>query len=162
MSDSFATPWMIALQAPLSMEFSRQETGVGCHFLLQRIFLTQDRTCVSCIGMKILYHWATRESLKIISIPINHHLPIWLQYSYILSGCKVSNCPWDFSCIPSFDLLSNCAFSASKRNTCVHSSSCYYYFTQAVILAFWVQHIHVLTLLMPFSSFCFQQLESPL
>ena len=77
-----------------------KKTGVGCHFLLQRIFLTQDRTCVSCIGMKILYHWATRESLKTISIPINHHLPIWLQYSYILSGCKVSNCPWDFPAFP--------------------------------------------------------------
>ena len=28
-------------QAPLSMGFSRQNTGVGCHFLLQGIFLTQ-------------------------------------------------------------------------------------------------------------------------
>ena len=26
----FATPWIVALQAPLSMEFS----GAGCHFLL--------------------------------------------------------------------------------------------------------------------------------
>ena len=31
----FATLWTVAHQAPLSMEFSRQEnTGVGCHFLL--------------------------------------------------------------------------------------------------------------------------------
>ena len=37
----FVTPWTVAYQAPLSMEFSRQETGVGCHFLLQEIFLTQ-------------------------------------------------------------------------------------------------------------------------
>ena len=51
----FVTPWTIAHQAPLSMEFSRQEywssimcmekkkknTGVGCHFLLQGIFPTQ-------------------------------------------------------------------------------------------------------------------------
>ena len=28
-------PWTVAHQAPLSMEFSRQEHGVGCHFLLQ-------------------------------------------------------------------------------------------------------------------------------
>ena len=27
--------------APLSIEFSRQDTGVGCHFLLPGIFLTQ-------------------------------------------------------------------------------------------------------------------------
>ena len=31
----------IACQAPPSMEFSRQDTGVGCHFLPQGIFLTQ-------------------------------------------------------------------------------------------------------------------------
>ena len=39
-SDS-AIPWTIACQAPLSMEFSRQNTGVGYHSLLQRTFLTQ-------------------------------------------------------------------------------------------------------------------------
>ena len=41
MSDSFATPWTAACQAPLSMGFFRQDTGVGCSFLLQGIFLTQ-------------------------------------------------------------------------------------------------------------------------
>ena len=30
-----ATPETAAHQAPLSLGFSRQETGVGCHFLLQ-------------------------------------------------------------------------------------------------------------------------------
>ena len=35
-------PMDIALQASLSLEFSRQgNTGVGCHFLLQGIFQTQ-------------------------------------------------------------------------------------------------------------------------
>ena len=29
----FATPWTVAYQAPPSMGFSRQEPGVGCHFL---------------------------------------------------------------------------------------------------------------------------------
>ena len=29
-SDSFATPWTVAHQAPLSMEFSRQEYWSGC------------------------------------------------------------------------------------------------------------------------------------
>ena len=38
---TFSTPWTVAYQAPLSMEFSRQGTGVGCHFLLQEIFATQ-------------------------------------------------------------------------------------------------------------------------
>ena len=35
------TPWTVAFQAPLSMEFSRQEYRSGCHFLLQGIFPTQ-------------------------------------------------------------------------------------------------------------------------
>ena len=37
----FATPWMVAYQAPLSMGFSRQEYWSGFHFLLQVIFPTQ-------------------------------------------------------------------------------------------------------------------------
>ena len=37
----FVTLWTIACQALPSMGFSRQATGVGCHFLLQGIFLTQ-------------------------------------------------------------------------------------------------------------------------
>ena len=31
-----ATPWTVSYQAPPSMGFSRQNTGVGCHFLLQK------------------------------------------------------------------------------------------------------------------------------
>ena len=31
----------VALQAPLSMGFPSKNTGVGCHFLLHGIFLTQ-------------------------------------------------------------------------------------------------------------------------
>ena len=38
----FVTLWTVARQAPLSMEFFRQDTGVSCHFLLQGIFLTQE------------------------------------------------------------------------------------------------------------------------
>ena len=43
----FVTPWTVAYQAPPSMEFSNpwkfpgKSTGVGCHFLLLGIFLTQ-------------------------------------------------------------------------------------------------------------------------
>ena len=37
----FETPWTVAYHTPLSMGFSSKSTGVGCHFLLQRIFPTQ-------------------------------------------------------------------------------------------------------------------------
>ena len=39
-SDPFATLWTVACQAPLFMEFPGKNTGAGCHFLLQGIFLT--------------------------------------------------------------------------------------------------------------------------
>ena len=60
-------PWTIACQVPLSMEFSRQNTGVGSRSLLQGIFPTQrSNTClVHC--RQILYHLShqgTRSSLK--------------------------------------------------------------------------------------------------
>ena len=35
------TPQTVARQAPLSVGFSRQEHGGGCHAILQGIFLTQ-------------------------------------------------------------------------------------------------------------------------
>ena len=53
----FMTLWTVARQFPLSMEFSRQEYGVGCHFLLQDVFPTQGSNLhlyVSCIGRWIL------------------------------------------------------------------------------------------------------------
>ena len=34
--------WTVARQVPLSMEFSKQNTGVGSHTLLQGIFLTRE------------------------------------------------------------------------------------------------------------------------
>ena len=43
----FATPLTIAHQAPLSMGFPGKNTGVGCHFFLQGIFLNQRST--SCL-----------------------------------------------------------------------------------------------------------------
>ena len=43
-------------QAPLLMEFSRQENWSGCHFLLQGISSSQgSNSCVSCISRQILY-----------------------------------------------------------------------------------------------------------
>ena len=37
----FVTPWTVAHQAPLSIVSPSKNTGVGSHFLLQGIFLTQ-------------------------------------------------------------------------------------------------------------------------
>ena len=61
-SDS-VTPWAVALQAPLSMEFSRQEYWSGFHSLLQGIFLTQRSNRIFCIEGRFFTIWATREAL---------------------------------------------------------------------------------------------------
>ena len=55
----FASPWTVALQAPLSVGFSRQEYWSGYSFL-QRIFPTQDQTWVSCIADGLFTIWATK------------------------------------------------------------------------------------------------------
>ena len=46
----------VACQAPVSMEFSRQETGVGWHALLQGVFPTQGSNPSLLYCRPILYH----------------------------------------------------------------------------------------------------------
>ena len=48
----FAAPWTVAHQPPL-WDFPGKNTGVGCHFLLQGIFLTEG----SNPGVFRLWHW---------------------------------------------------------------------------------------------------------
>ena len=48
-SDS-ATPWTVVYQAPLSMEFSRQDTGMGSHSVYREFPWPRDQTQVSYIA----------------------------------------------------------------------------------------------------------------
>ena len=57
-SNSFATPWNIACQAPCPRNSPDKNTVVGCHFLLQGIYLTQG----SNPGLLILYHLSHQGS----------------------------------------------------------------------------------------------------
>ena len=54
------TLWAVTSQAPLSMGFP-ENTGVGCHSLLQGLFPTQGSNwCLlglTCSGKWVLYHW---------------------------------------------------------------------------------------------------------
>ena len=50
MFDSFATPWTVACQAPLSRGFSRQEYWSGLPFLLRGSSWPRDQTHISCIA----------------------------------------------------------------------------------------------------------------
>ena len=59
LSDSLR-PMHSSPQVPLSMDSPGKNTSVGCHVLLQEIFLTQGSnqlSHVSCIGRQFLYHW---------------------------------------------------------------------------------------------------------
>ena len=58
----FATPWTVTSQAPLSMEFSRQEYWSGLHFMLQGVFLTQRSN--PCLLHPL--HWQAG------SLPLSH------------------------------------------------------------------------------------------
>ena len=37
----FVTPWAVTHQAPLFIDSPGKNSGLGCHFLLQGVFLTQ-------------------------------------------------------------------------------------------------------------------------
>ena len=55
-------------QAPLSMDFPGKNTGVGCHFLLQGIFLTQGWNPYLLHCRQIYYSWASREAQGIYKV----------------------------------------------------------------------------------------------
>ena len=62
---TLAIPWTIACQASLSMGFSPENTGVGCHFLLQRIFPTQESNWSLLHCRQILYRLSYKESTSL-------------------------------------------------------------------------------------------------
>ena len=53
-----AIPWTVAHQTPLSMGLSRKNSRVGCHVLLQGIFLTQgSNPHLLCVFFFFFNHW---------------------------------------------------------------------------------------------------------
>ena len=89
----FETPWTVAHQVPLSMEFHRQECwrGEGCHFLLKGILWTQG----SILSLLSLLHWQV-DSFP-LSLPVGSSIPHkavifkyqqWLVKSSIV--CQIS------------------------------------------------------------------------
>ena len=63
-SDS-VIPWTVARQAPLPWDFPGQNTGVGCHSLLQGVFPTQGSNLVPCTAGRFFPVWATREAPEV-------------------------------------------------------------------------------------------------
>ena len=72
----FATPWTVAYQAPLCMGFSSTRTRVGCHFLLQRVFLTQGSNLGLLHCRQMLYCLSHKGS------PVYMHSSLYLAKSF--------------------------------------------------------------------------------
>ena len=90
----FATPWTIACQLALPWNFPGKDVQLGCHFLLQGIFLTQEsnpllvgrfftteppgRQCILLVFWNSIMSIATREdtSDRSYSIPRSSGDPI--------------------------------------------------------------------------------------
>ena len=63
----FATPWTPQVTVHVGnspWSFSGNSTGVGCHFLLQGIFLTQGSDLGLLYCRQMLYHLSHREALN--------------------------------------------------------------------------------------------------
>ena len=72
----FVALWTIAHQAPLSTGFSRQETGAGCHLVLQGIFPTQG------LNLRLLWLFHCRRILYSWGEPLNYCYMV-LNYFHI-------------------------------------------------------------------------------
>ena len=68
-SNSFENPWTVAHQAPLSMVFPGQHTGVRPFHSPGETSQTRDGTHMYCIGKWILFHWVTREAHSNSTLP---------------------------------------------------------------------------------------------
>ena len=87
-----ATPWTIAQQAPLSMDFPSKNTGLACHALLQGSPQTRVQThvsFVSCISGS-LYHWDSGKPWKpffrnMLKSPLKKEVIMWQISWFILS-----------------------------------------------------------------------------
>ena len=86
----FATPWIIAHQTPLSWNFPGKNTGVGYHFLLQGIFLTQGS------NLHFLHQ-------QVDSLPKHHLTPFIMWFIFFCCQvaanlfCFVLNTFWDIN-----------------------------------------------------------------
>ena len=128
--------------------FRGKNTGVGCYFFLQEIFITKGSSpCVSCVshvGNHILYHWATWEALiseclhkeenqqwilQVMLFFCHQHIPV------VLVNClSFRSSPW---MLLEVSLVCSCliwsTYSSMLIPFCFHS-----HFPSATrILAFW-------------------------
>ena len=84
---TLVNPWTIARQVPLSTGFPRNNTGVGCCFLLQGIFPTQGSNVGLLLGRQILLNF--KKFLNIQKSWKNSKPYTPTAFIYILSSFSV-------------------------------------------------------------------------
>ena len=90
MSDSFAIQWAVTHQAPLFIEFPREEYWSGLSFPSPGDLPDPGikSSCISCLGKQILYHWATRKSQTSYTDTWNKHVNSYhSKHSIYISCC---------------------------------------------------------------------------
>ena len=86
---TLATPWTVVYQAPLAMEFSRQDYWSRLPFpSTGGSSWPRDWTCISCIGRQILYHCTTWETPMHVHISIIISVSIYM-YLYLILRCEL-------------------------------------------------------------------------
>ena len=89
----FLTPWTVVLQASCPWDSPSKNTGVGCHALLQGIFMTQESNLV-LLG---LLHWQVSSlplappGKPIIAIQLLSHVQLFVT-------------PWTAGCLASLSI----------------------------------------------------------
>ena len=82
----FGTPWTVAHQTSLSMEFPGKNTGVGCHFLLQVIFPTQASNPRL---LHLLYRQADSSCCSTWEVPHKLHQQVNTQNIVSISSAEI-------------------------------------------------------------------------
>ena len=90
-----ATPWTVVHQSPLSMEFSRQDTRVGCHFLPQGILQIQGSNPQSLTSPALVGGFFTTSATEQWGAQSSKFLTCLKIYDILYSDCDIEIC-----CIP--------------------------------------------------------------
>ena len=89
-----ATPWTVALQAPLSVGFSRQEYWSGFAISSSRgSFWPRDRICICCLGRWIISAEPPGEPTKEGIWMLNKHMKRCSISSLHFSSSVAQSCP---------------------------------------------------------------------
>ena len=111
----FATPWTCP-PGCMSVGFSREDTGVGCHFLLQWIFWPKDSTRISCIGRRVLYYCITWEAQNNYT-QVNKKKNIVISPAFLLEALEENPlpCPFHLAAAYPHSLVHGLQFQSSNR-----------------------------------------------